>query len=323
MSAAAEFDQPPPQSSAPAGLTIAVVGPTAVGKSALAIDLAHALGGEVINADSMQLYQGMDIGTAKVTAAQMQSIPHHLLDVWPVTQTASVATYQELARATIAQIHARGKAAILVGGSGLYVRAALDDLEFPGVSPIVRAKLEVEAEQLGTAALFDRLLATDPLAATAIGPDNVRKIIRALEVVELKGSFSATLPTYTYLIPAIQIGVTMPRPVLDERIAQRVEAMFADGLVDEVRALLDLGLRDGVTASKALGYAQVIEFLDGQLSLDQAHTLTAATTRRFVRRQESWFNRDPRIAWLSGQAPGQLMTQAQSLIAQFSPTIKG
>jgi tRNA dimethylallyltransferase len=314
-------DVPTGITDAPVGLTLAVVGPTAVGKSSLAIELAHDLNGEIINADSMQTYKGMDIGTAKVTSEQMQGIPHHLLDIWPITQTASVAVYQELARAVIADIHARGKAAILVGGSGLYVRAALDDLEFPGVDPVVRARLEAEAASVGTAVLFDRLLAVDPMAATAIGPDNTRKIIRALEVVELRGSFSATLPSYRYLIPALQIGVTMDRPTLDERIALRVGMMFAQGFVDEVRGLLSQGLREGVTASKALGYAQVIAHLDGDLELEQAIELTASTTRRFVRRQQSWFHRDPRITWLDATDAVELKRQAHELIAAFAPTI--
>jgi tRNA dimethylallyltransferase len=280
---------------------IAVVGPTAAGKSELSLALAHALDGEVVNADSMQLYQGMDIGTAKLTLAERAGVPHHLLDIWPVTQTASASDYQLLARQAIEDIQGRGRTPILVGGSGLYVRAALDNLQFPGTDPEVRARLEEELGQLGPGALHARLAALDPPAAAAILAGNGRRIVRALEVIELSGRpFSATLPDYQSVYPAVQLGVQLPRPELDQRITDRVERMLQQGLVDEVRRLELAGLRDGRTASRALGYAEILRFLAGGCSLQEAAEHTILATRRFVRRQESWFRRDPRVLWLSG-----------------------
>jgi tRNA dimethylallyltransferase len=279
---------------------IAVVGPTAAGKSELSLALARTLEGEVVNADSMQLYQGMDIGTAKLTVAERGGIAHHLLDIWPVTRAASVSEYQELARGAIDDIRARGKTPILVGGSGLYVRAAIDKLEFPGTDPAVRALLEVELSEVGPGPLYARLAALDPVAAAAILPGNGRRIVRALEVIELSGRpFSATLPEYESVYPATQVGVAMPRPKLDQRIADRVHRMWQLGLVDEVRRLEAAGLRDGRTASRALGYAQVLKYLAGEWTAEFAVEQTILATRRFVRRQESWFRRDPRVNWLS------------------------
>lgn len=278
---------------------ITVVGPTAAGKSELSLALARLLGGEIVNADSMQLYQGMDIGTAKLTVAERADIPHHLLDIWPVTLTASVSEYQRLARQAIDDVHARGKTPILVGGSGLYVRAAIDNLEFPGTDPAVRARLEAELDEAGSALLHARLAAVDPVSAAAILPGNGRRIIRALEVIELSGRpFSATLPEYESVYPIRQIGIEIPRPELDQRIAGRVHRMWQLGFVDEVRHLELAGLRDGLTASRALGYAQVLNFLAGNWSEEEAADQTILATRRFVRRQESWFRRDPRISWL-------------------------
>ncbi len=217
---------------------VAVVGPTAAGKSELSLALAHTLGGEIVNADSMQLYQGMDIGTAKLTMAERRGIPHHLLDIWPVTQAASVSEYQVLARAAIADIRQRSRTPILVGGSGLYVRAALDKLEFPATDPQLRARLEAELDTAGAAALHARLAGLDPAAAAAILPGNGRRVVRALEVIELSGRpFSATMPDYESVYPVVQIGVAMPRPELDRRIAERVDRMWQLGLVDEVRQL--------------------------------------------------------------------------------------
>jgi tRNA dimethylallyltransferase len=286
------------------GPVIAVVGPTAAGKSELSLGLARALGGEVVNADSMQLYQGMDIGTAKLTLPERAGIAHHLLDIWPVSKAASVSEYQQLARAAIADIHGRGRTAILVGGSGLYVRAALDDLRFPGTDAGLRAGLERELAQTGPERLHARLAAVDPAAAAAILPSNGRRIVRALEVVELTGSgFSATLPGYRYLVPAVQVGIELSRAELDRRVAERVGRMWDQDLVGEVRRLAAAGLRDGRTASRALGYAQVLRFLDGEWTQDEARAQTVLATRRFVRRQESWFRRDPRIAWLRGDDP--------------------
>src|SRR5271165_3024361 len=275
------------------GPVIAVVGPTAAGKSKLSLDLAHALDGEVVNADSMQLYLGMDIGTAKVTMSERAGVPHHLLDIWPVTQTASVSQYQVLARQAIDDIRRRGRTPILAGGSGLYVRAALDKLQFPGTDPDLRARLEEELDQVGPAALHARLAILDPPAATAILPGNGRRIVRALEVIEMSGQpFRATLPDYESVYPAIQLGIELPRPELDQRITDRVHGMLRLGLVDEVRQLELAGLRDGKTASRALGYAEVLRFLAGEWELEDAAAHTIVATRRFVRRQESWFRRD-------------------------------
>jgi len=287
------------------GTVIAVVGATATGKSRLAIQLALALGGEVVNADSMQLYRGMDIGTAKVTAAERDGVPHHLLDIWDVTRTASVAEYQVLAREVIGDIAARGRVAVLAGGSGLYVRAALDDLSFPGTDAGVRERLEAELAGLGPAVLHDRLSGLDPAAAAAILPSNGRRIVRALEVIELSGrAFSATLPGYDAGRPAVQIGLRLPRDELDRRIAARVDHMWRAGFEAEVRELArHAGLRDGRTASRALGYQQVLRYLDGGWTPDAARAETVKATRRFARRQESWFRRDPRITWLDAAAP--------------------
>jgi tRNA dimethylallyltransferase len=289
---------------------IAVVGPTAAGKSALSLDLARALDGEVINADSMQLYRGMDIGTAKLTVAEREGVPHHLLDIWDVTQAAAVSEYQKLARDAIAGIQARGRVPILVGGSGLYIRAAIDKLEFPGTDPVLRARLEAELELAGPAAMHGRLAGLDPAAAAAILPGNGRRIVRALEVIELSGRpFSATLPEYESVQETVQIGVELPRAELDQRVADRVTRMWQLGLVDEVRSLAAAGLRDGRTASRALGYAQVLRFLDGEWSQDEAAAQTILATRRFIRRQESWFRRDPRITWLPADS-GDLLARA-------------
>ncbi len=278
---------------------IAVVGPTAAGKSELSLSLAHALDGEVVNADSMQLYRGMDIGTAKLSRAEQAGVPHHLLDIWPVTQTASVSDYQTLARRTIDDIRARGRVPIVVGGSGLYVRAAIDKLQFPGTDPRLRASIEDELARLGSAALHAKLATVDPAAAAAILPGNGRRIVRALEVIELSGRpFSATLPDYEAVYPAVQLGVEISRPALDQRIADRVDRMWRRGLVAEVRRLEAAGLRAGKTASRALGYAQVLRFLAGDWSEEEAAAQTVLATRRFVRRQESWFRRDPRVVWI-------------------------
>ena len=278
---------------------LAVVGPTAVGKSDLGVALAQRLGGEVVNADSMQLYRGMDVGTAKLTEAERHGVPHHLLDVWEVTLEASVAEYQRLARETIAALRARGVVPVLVGGSGLYVRAVLDPLAFPGTDPVVRERWAAELDRVGPEALHARLAGIDPDAAAAILPSNGRRIVRALEVVELHGSFTAQLPDATDALPGpvVRIGLTSPRDLLDERIALRVDRMWEAGLVDEVRRLEADGLRQGPTASRAIGYAQVLAMFDGELDEAAARERTVTATRRFVRRQESWFRRDPAIQW--------------------------
>ena len=283
---------------------VAVVGATATGKSDLAIALAKRVDGEVVNADSMQLYRGMDIGTAKLTEAQWQGVPHHLLDIWDVRTTANVADYQRLARRAFAEIRSRGRTPVLVGGSGLYVRAALDDLAFPGTDPAVRARLEAELVVLGPAALHGRLAGRDPEAAGRILPSNGRRIVRALEVIELTGGpFTAALPDPAYAVPATQVGLARDRAELEQRIEARVDRMWELGLVDEARRLAGAGLREGRTASAALGYAQVLRFLDGEWTEQRAREETVRATKRFARRQDSWFRRDPRITWLAGDDP--------------------
>jgi tRNA dimethylallyltransferase len=299
---------------------IAVVGPTATGKSELAVALAAQLGGEVVNADSMQLYVGMDIGTAKLAPAERGGVPHHLLDVWPITKSAAVAEYQSMARAVIAEIHRRDRVPILVGGSGLYLRGALDRLEFPGESPEIRARLYGELAAAGPGHLHTRLAALDPAAAAAILPTNGRRIVRALEVIELTGRpFTATMPGFDSIYRCVQIG--LDRDDLDDRVAQRVRRMMAGGFLEEVRALLPAGLRASPTAGKALGYAQLLDCLDDAGSIrhdpEPAVVATIRATRRFVRRQRSWFRRDPRVRWLDA-ACAELTTAALRLI---SPTL--
>lgn len=293
---------------------IAVVGPTAAGKSDLGVALAQALGGEVVNADSMQLYRGMDIGTAKLTEDERQDVPHHLLDIWDVTLAASVAEYQRLARAEIDRLLAAGRTPVLVGGSGLYVRAAIDALEFPGTDPQVRARLEAELDTLGSGPLHARLAAVDPEAARVILPSNGRRIVRALEVVEITGRpFTANLPGHDSVYDTVQIGVDVPRPELDERITLRVDRMWEAGLVGEVTALEGAGLREGRTASRALGYQQVLAALAGECTDAEARAETVRATKRFARRQDSWFRRDRRVRWLSGRGQ-ELVTQALAVV---------
>jgi tRNA dimethylallyltransferase len=279
---------------------IVVLGPTAAGKSELGIDLAHRMNGEIVNADSMQLYQGMDVGTAKLTHDERQGVVHHLLDIWPVTRTASVADYQTHARAAIADIAARGRTPILVGGSGLYIRAVIDDMRFPGTDADVRANLEAELAAVGAPAMHARLAAVDAATAATLLPTNGRKIVRALEVAAIGGgSFTGMMPPYESVSDALLIGVDRPTAELDERLTRRVATMWDRGLVDEVRRLAEhAGLRDGVTARRALGYKQVLAMLDGELSDEQARAQTVQATKRFVRRQRSWFRPDFRINWL-------------------------
>ncbi|MGW6458887.1 tRNA (adenosine(37)-N6)-dimethylallyltransferase MiaA [Streptomyces sp. NPDC055078] len=302
---------------APAPRVIAVVGPTAAGKSDLGVFLAQRLDGEVINADSMQLYRGMDIGTAKLPPGERGGVPHHLLDIWDVTEAANVADYQRLARAEIDRLLAEGRTPVVVGGSGLYVRGAVDTLEFPGTDPAIRARLEEEATALGPGALHARLAAADPDAARAILPGNGRRIVRALEVIEITGKpFTAQLPSHESVYDTVQLGVAVARPELDRRIALRVDRMWEAGLVDEVRALEAQGLREGLTASRALGYQQNLRALAGECTEQEARDETVRATKRFARRQESWFRRDPRVHWLSGDVDhrGELPQQALALI---------
>lgn len=290
---------------------IAVVGPTGSGKSELAVSLALALGGEVVNADAMQFYRGMDIGTAKVTEAERRGVPHHLLDILDVTEEASVSDFQQRARAVIADIHARGKRAILVGGSGLYVRAALDVLEFPGTDPAIRRRLEAEAEAAGLAPLRSQLESVDPVSAVRLG--DARRVIRALEVFELTGRpFSSFMPSREYFRPALQIGLEVDREQLREGLAARVHTMVRRGLLAEVQRLDASGLRRGKTASRALGYAQFLKVLDGESDQDQAAEATIVATRQFARRQLTWFRADPRIRWLDWQDP-ELVATATAL----------
>ncbi len=296
---------------------IVVVGATGTGKSDLALELASRLGGEIVNADASQLYRGMDIGTAKLPPAERRGIVHHQLDVLDVRQTASVAAYQRAARAAVDDIASRGLVPVLVGGSGLYVKAVLDPLEFPGTDADVRAGVQERAERIGPRALHAQLAELDPVAAQAIHPANVRRVVRALEVIQLTGRpFSATLPRDGYLRPTVQLGLRRPRPELDDVLAVRVHRMLANGFVEEVRALLPLGLREGRTARTALGYAQLVRHLDGELTLDEAVEQTIAATRAFAKRQGTWFGRDQRISWLpAGANPFALADEAMQVIS--------
>ena len=305
------------RNAAPTPRVITVVGPTAAGKSDLGVFLAQRLGGEVVNADSMQLYRGMDIGTAKLPHSERGDVPHHLLDIWDVTETASVAEYQRLARAEIDRLLAAGRVPVLVGGSGLYVKGAIDALEFPGTDPGVRARLEQELTEHGSGALHTRLAAADPEAARAILASNGRRIVRALEVIEITGKpFTANLPGDQPVYDSVQIGVDVGRPELDQRISARVDRMWEAGLVDEVRSLEARGLRSGRTASRALGYQQVLAALAGECTEAEARAETVRATKRFARRQDSWFRRDPRVRWLSGaeEQRGELPGRALALV---------
>lgn len=281
---------------------IAVVGPTGAGKSDLAVNLALALDGEVINADAMQFYRGMDIGTAKITTAERRGVPHHLLDTLDVTEEASVSDFQQQARAVIEDIQERGKRAILAGGSGLYVRAALDVLEFPGTDPAVRSQLEADYAAQGAGPLLARLRDVDPVSAGRVS--DARRIIRALEVQQLTGRpFSSFMPRREYFQPAVQIGLAVDRDQLRERLAQRVHGMVDKGLLEEVRRLDAAGLRRGKTAPRALGYSQFLKVLDGGATVEEAAEETIVATRQFARRQLTWFRADPRISWLDWQDP--------------------
>ena len=285
---------------------IVICGATATGKSDIAIEVAQEIGAEIINADSMQLYRGMDIGTAKLPESERGGIPHHLLDVLDVNQDSTVAWYQEQARATITDIHARGKDAVIVGGTGLYIKAILDDLNFPDTDPEIRAKLEAEAEEFGSASLFTRLEELDPAAALAIDRANTRRIIRALEVIEITGQpFTANLPREdsSRYPDALQFGLVMDREHLRERIDLRVERMWDQGFVAEVDHLITQGIRAGSTAQRALGYAQIIAMRDGTMTEEEAKEDTQRASRQYARRQETWFSRDARIQWVAQHQP--------------------
>jgi tRNA dimethylallyltransferase len=300
-------------------VTVVLVGPTAAGKSTLAAALVRRYAGdgrraEIVNADSMLVYRGMDIGTAKPSEAERAEIGHHMVDLLNVTESATVAEFQQLARLAIAECIARHVIPIVVGGSALYVRAIIDDFDFPGTDPAVRARLEHELATQGAERLHQRLSAADPVAAARILPGNARRVVRALEVIELTGqSFSAELPEHRYrLADVVQIGIALDRPTLDARITARVDAMWAAGFVDEVRRLATAGLRESLTASRALGYRQVLRYLDGEITEAQARDLTIIATRKFARRQEAWFRKDARITWLPYDHPG-LVSAAYTL----------
>jgi tRNA dimethylallyltransferase len=300
-------------------VTVVLVGATAAGKSSLAVELALRLAAtgrraEVINADSMLLYRGMDIGTAKPSVVERRGVRHHLIDVLDVTETSTVADFQRLARDAITECCTRNVVPIVVGGSALYVRAIVDDFEFPGTDPALRAELEAELERIGAQSLHRRLAAVDPAAAATIEPGNGRRIVRALEVGALTGRpYAATLPAYSYVLPGVvQIGLAIDREALDRRVAARVHRMWQAGLVDEVRQLEQAGLRRGRTASRALGYRQVLDFLANSISEAEAEEQTTLATRRFARRQDAWFRKDPRIHWLRWDDP-QLVDSAYGL----------
>lgn len=280
---------------------IIICGATATGKSDLALEVADKFNGEIVNADSMQLYRGMDIGTAKLSPQERRGIPHHLLDILDVAQDASVAQYQVQARSAVDEIRGRGKAAIIVGGTGLYIKSIIDEMNFPETDPAIRTRLEDEAEQLGAAELFNRLRLADPDAAAAIEPANTRRIIRALEVIEVTGKpYSANLPSDVSLRypDAFHFGLAMERSSLAPRIEARVHRMWSQGLVDEVKTLIPQGLLLGSTAQRAIGYAQVIAMLAGDMTEEKAIEETIVATRQYVRRQETWFKRDQRIQWI-------------------------
>lgn len=306
-------------SAADPNTVIVVLGPTGVGKSALSLDLARSVNGEIVNADSMQLYRGMDIGTAKLPVGERRGIPHHLLDVWELDHLATVADYQQLARAAIADIQGRGRVPILVGGSGLYINAAVDAMVFPGIDPVVRARWDAELQRIGPQALHRVLAERDPKAAALMEPMNGRRIVRALEVIEITGEpYNAGLGVPESFLPTLRIGLRRSRDELDALIAARVQQMWHAGWVDEVRELLDRGLATAPTASRALGYSQITALLAGEMDEAAAVESTTIATRRFVRRQHSWFDRDDRIKWLdlSGRAadPAAVLADALSLI---------
>jgi tRNA dimethylallyltransferase len=292
-----------PSDSPQAAWLVAVVGPTATGKSGLALDLAERLGAELINADSMALYRGMEIGTARTPPDLRRGLPHHQIDVLDVTEDASVAAYQRHARADIEGTRSRGRVPILVGGSGLYVRAVTDLIEFPGTDPAVRARWEAVAEERGAGFLHAELARRDPAAAGVIAPENTRRLVRALEAVELTGApFAARLPPHTAWRPVALIGLDRPLAELDRRIDERAARMMRTGLVEETRSLVGQGLRRGRTARRAIGYREALEVIDGELDAAEAVAKIALATRQLARRQRKWFRRDPRITWLDATA---------------------
>jgi tRNA dimethylallyltransferase len=285
---------------------VVICGATATGKSDIAIEVAQSIGAEIINADSMQLYKGMDIGTAKLSADERGGIPHHLLDILSVREDSTVAWYQDLARKTISEIHERNKDAVIVGGTGLYIKAILDDLNFPDTDPVIRARLESEALEFGTDSLFTRLQIEDPAAALAIDRANTRRVIRALEVIEITGKpFTANLPREdsSRYPDAMQFGLVMEREHLRERIDLRVDRMWEKGFVSEVDQLISEGILEGSTAQRAIGYSSLIAMRAGTMSEEEAKEETKRATRQYARRQETWFSRDARITWVAPHQP--------------------
>ncbi|CAN5420210.1 tRNA (adenosine(37)-N6)-dimethylallyltransferase MiaA [soil metagenome] len=315
MSTAGQSSLPP---------VVAVIGPTASGKTGLSLDLAERLGGEIVNSDAMQVYRGMDIGTAKLPPAERRGIVHHLLDTLSVREPATVAQFQEWARPLIAELRAAGRTPVLVGGSGLYTRAILDRFEFPATDPVVRGRLEAELAEVGARAMHARLAAVDPAAAAGMEPDNGRRAVRALEVIELTGEpYAGALPELVYADPhTVQIALEIERPVLDARIEQRVQDMFDAGFVAEVERLLAEGLAEGVTAPRAIGYRQVMAHLAGDLTLAQAHEQIVFATRRFARKQLGWWRKDPRIVWLDHDDPA-LVDKAVAAVAAVTRAASG
>lgn len=306
---------------------VVLIGATATGKSMLAVNLAvsfrgDGVGAEIVNADSMLVYRGMDIGTAKPTPAERRGVPHHLVDIIDVSEKASVADFQRLAREAIEDIRGRGAVPIVVGGSALYTRAIVDHFDFPASDAAVRARWEEELERVGAPALHARLREVAPDSAARIEPANGRRTVRAFEVMELTGGHAPALPEWTYELENVhQFGLDQDRAVLDARINERVDAMWAGGLVDEVHALLDDGLRDGVTAIRAIGYRQVVDFLDGHSTQEEAMELTRRATRRFFRKQLGWYRRDPRITWLDAGSVANVSTIRASI--EWAPTTEG
>ena len=295
---------------------IVLAGSTATGKTALAVDLALALAArgqsaEVVNADSMLVYSGMDIGTAKPSLGERRGVVHHLIDIMDIDQVASVAVFQQLAREAIADCRGRGVVPIVVGGSALYLHAVIDQFDFPPTDQGVRERLNRELVELGAAGMYQRLVDLDPEAARGIDPANSRRIVRALEAIELTGGFKAELPPWSYAIAdVVQIGLAIDRGEMDRRIEQRVQRMWQEGFVEEVRGLLDCGLRQAPTASRAIGYRQIIDFLDGEITEDRARELTVIKTRQFSRKQLAWWRRDPRINWLPAGCTAETVIDA-------------
>lgn len=303
---------------------IAIVGSTATGKSAVSLEVARAWGAEIVNADSMQFYRGMDIGTAKLPMAQRLGIPHHQLDTLDVWEDASVAQFQESARADIARIRAQGKPVVVVGGSGLYHRALLDRFEFPPTDPQVRAALEERAAAEGPGLLYRELASADPVSAARIDARNTKRIVRALEVITLTGKpFSSTLPTHQYEIPAVQVGLDLDYATLDARIDSRVAEMWDQGLVAEVERLVDAGLRRATTAQRGVGYAETLRHLDGELDAAQTRALIAQHTRRLARKQRKWFGPDARVAWVKAPSDAGDVARVAEDVSRIAGSLEG